>query len=145
MNLIDELMKITTLDLGEKLIAQQTEQVFGEIKENIAKDGVKVADYIASLGITEEEYKEKHVQPTAIKRLNGELILNELMTLEKLEVSDDDMKTEVEKVMSRFESADVLTRLKDLYVPGNKYYEELRRRVAYRRLIDSFFEEEKKK
>lgn len=144
MKLIEELLKHTTMELGEKLIGQQMEMVFGEIKENISKDGVKVEDYLASLGLSEAEYKEKHVKETAIKRLQGELILNELMKLEKIEVSDKEMETEVEKVMSRFESADVLERLKELYVPGNKYYEELKRRVAYRRLIDSFFEEGKK-
>lgn len=139
MKLIEELLKHTSLDLGDKLVAQQTEQVFAEVKENIWKDGVKVSDYLESLGLSEKEYKEKHIKETAIKRLQGELILNELMKQEKIEVSDDEMKTEVEKIMSKYESEDVLKRLEELYVPGNKYYEELRRRVAYRRLIDSFF------
>lgn len=140
MKLIEELLKHTSMDLGEKLIAQQTDMVFGEIKENISKDGVKLEDYLASLGLSEAQYKEKHVKETAIKRLQGELILNELTKLEKIEVSDDEMKGEVEKVMSRFESEDVLKRLKELYLPGNKYYEELKRRVIFKRIIDSFFE-----
>jgi hypothetical protein len=42
--------------------------------------------------------------------------------------------------MSRFGSEDVLARLKDLYKPGTRYYEELKQRVSYRKLIDSFFE-----
>ena len=141
--LIDELLKHTTLEIGEKLLAQQTDAVFEEIKENISKDGVKVADYLASLGLTEEEYKEKHVKATALKRLQGELILWELMKKEKVEVSDAEMKKEIEKIMSRYQSEDVLKRLEELYVPGTKYYEELRRRAAYRRLIDSFFSEAK--
>jgi len=143
MKLIEELLKHITLDIGDKLMSQQIEQVYGEIKENISKDGVKVDDYLASLGLSEAEYKEKHVVETAKKRLNGELILNKLMELEKIEVSDEEMKTEVEKVMAQYGSPDVLERLKELYVPGTKYYEELRRRVAFRRLIDSFFTEKK--
>jgi len=143
MELIDELLKHTTIDLGENLIAQQTEQVFGEVKENISKDGMKVEDYLASLGLSEAEYKEQHIKATAIKRLQWELILNELMTKEKIEVSDSEMKTEVEKIMSRYQAEDVLKRLEELYVPGNKYFEELRKRVAFRRLIDSFFTEKK--
>jgi len=144
MKLIEELLKHTTLDIWDKLLAQQIEQVFNEIKENITKDGVKVADYLASLGLSEEEYKTQHVSATALKRLQGELILNKLMELEKVEVSDADMKSEVEKVMAQYGSPDVLERLKELYVPGTKYYEELRRRVAFRRLIDTFFTEAKK-
>ncbi len=144
MKLIDELLKHTTLEVGDKMLAQQIEQVFGEVKENISRDGVKVADYIASLNLSEEEYKAQHIAPTALKRLQGELILNKLMELEKIEVSESDMKKEVEQIMSKYESQDVLKRLEELYVPGNKYYEELRRRVAFKRLIDTFFEEAKK-
>lgn len=51
MKLIDELLKVSTLEIGEKLLSEQTNMVFNEIKENIAKDGVKVADYLASLGL----------------------------------------------------------------------------------------------
>ena len=65
------------------------------------------------------------------------------MTKEKIEVSDSEMKTEVEKIMNRYQAEDVLKRLEELYVPGNKYFEELRKRVAFRRLIDSFFTEKK--
>jgi len=65
------------------------------------------------------------------------------MKKEKVEVSDAEMKKEIEKIMSRYQSEDVLKRLEELYVPGTKYYEELRRRAAYRRLIDSFFSEAK--
>lgn len=51
------------------------------------------------------------------------------------------MSDEIEKIMSRYQSEDVLNRLRELYIPGNKYYEELRRRMGMRKLIDSFFEE----
>jgi trigger factor len=141
MKLIEELLKHTTMDLGDKIIDQQTDTVFEEIKQNITKDGVKVEDYLASLGLSTAEYKKQHVEATAIKRLQGELILNELMKKEKIEVSDKDMQSEVEKIMKNYGSEDVLARLKELYVPGTKYFEELRRRVAYRRLIDTFFTE----
>lgn len=61
------------------------------------------------------------------------------MLQEKIEVTDADMKVEVEKVMKNYQAEDVLKRLEELYVPGSKYFEELRRRVALRRLIDTFF------
>lgn len=143
LTLIEELLKHTTLDIGEKLLGQQTEQVFNEIKENVSKDGVKMSDYLASLGLSEDEYKKQHVEATALKRLQGELILNKLSELEKIEITDAEMQKEVEKVMSQFQAEDVLSRLKDLYVPGSKYFEELRRRVGFRKLIDSFFIEAK--
>ena len=41
--------------------------------------------------------------------------------------------------MKRFENPEVLERLKELYVPGNNYYEELKQRLGYRNVIESFF------
>ena len=122
------------------MIKNQIEKVYAEIKENITKDGMKVTNYLESLKLSEEEYKEKNVKPLAIKRLQGELILHKLMDIEPVEVTDAELKKEIEGILKKFESADVLKRLKELYIPGTKYYEELRQRTAYRKLIDSFFE-----
>ncbi len=138
--LIDELLKVTTLDLWDKILLNQINKVFDEIKENLTKDNLKMVDYLESLKLSEEEYKEKNVKPIATKRLQWELILHKLMELEDIKVEDDEMQKEIETIMARFGSEDVVTRLKELYIPGNKYYEELRQRTAYRKLIDSFFE-----
>jgi len=102
-----------------------------------------MSDYLASLNLSEEAYKKQHVESTALKRLQGELILNKLSELEKIEITDEQMQKEVEQVMSRFQAEDVLERLKELYVPGSKYFEELRRRVGFKKLIESFFTEAK--
>lgn len=137
--LIDELLKVTKVDFGDSLLKNQIQKVYAEIKENITHSWAKAADYIASLGLSEEAYIENNVKPIATKRLQAELILHKLWELEKVEVSDEELNKEIEKILSRFGSADVLTRLKELYVPGTKYYEELKQRLMYRNLIDGFF------
>ena len=138
--LIDELVKITKLDIGDKLLARQIEKVYAEIKENVSKDGIKMVDYIESLKMTEETYKEANVKPVAMKRLEGELIIHKLVEMEDVKVTDKEVQKEVEIIMKRFENPEVLERLKELYVPGNNYYEELKQRLGYRNVIESFFE-----
>ncbi|MDD4151379.1 MAG: trigger factor, partial [Candidatus Gracilibacteria bacterium] len=120
--LIEELLKISTIDLGEKMIENQVDKVFEEIKEDISKSGAKPADYISSLGMTEETYKETNVKPIAIKRLQGELLLYKLNELEKTEVTTEELNEEIQKVFERFSSEDVIARLKELYKEGTKYY-----------------------
>jgi trigger factor len=137
--LIEALLKVTKLEIGSKLLANQIDKVYVEIKENMSKDGVQMAHYLESLRLSEEEYKEKNVKQVAMKRLQGELILHRLMEMEKTEVSDSEVLAETEKVLARYGSEDVLMRLRELYVPGTKYYEELKLRIGYRKLIDSFF------
>lgn len=142
--LIDELLKITKMEIWANLLKNQIDKVFEEIKSNMKEDNVKMEDYLESLKMSEEEYKEKHVKATALKRLQGELILFKLQELEKTEVADKEMEKEVEKILSKFQAEDVLKRLRELYVPGTKYFEELRQRMVYRKLIDSFFKAETK-
>ena len=139
--LIDELLNISNIDLWDNLIKNQTEKVYLEIKENLTKDWIKPVDYFESIKLSEEAYKEQHVQPVAIKRLHWELILHKLWELEKTEVSDEEMDTEIKKIFERFSSEDVIKKLKELYIPWNKYYEELKQRIIYKKLINSFLEE----
>lgn len=141
--LIDELLKITKLELWDGILKNQIEKVYNEIKENMAQQQVQMKHYLESLKMSEEDYKEKNVKPTAIKRLQWELILHKLAELETFEVTEAELKKEIESILAKFGSEDVLTRLKELYVPGSKYYEELKTRIQYRKLIDSFFETEK--
>ena len=138
--LIDELLKITKLELWDGILKNQIEKVYNEIKENMTNQQVQMKHYLESLKMSEEDYKEKNVKPTAIKRLQWELILHKLAELEKFEVTEAELKKEIEWILAKFGSEDVLTKLKELYVPGNKYYEELKTRISYRKLIDSFFE-----
>jgi hypothetical protein len=56
-----------------------------------------------------------------------------------MEVSDDEMMIEIEKILTKFENPEVLKRLKDLYLPDTKYYSELKQRMIFRKIIDSFF------
>lgn len=137
--LIDALLKVTKLDIGDKLLSRQIEKVYEEIKENVSKDGIKMSDYIESLKMTEETYKEANVKPVALKRLEGELILHKLVEMEDTKVSDEEVQKEIAIITKRFENEEVLARLKDLYVPGNNYYEELKQRIGYRNVIESFF------
>ncbi|MDP5038943.1 MAG: trigger factor [Candidatus Gracilibacteria bacterium] len=137
--LMEELAKISKVDFGESLLKNQISKVYAEIKENITQSGAKVDDYISSLGMNEETYIEKNVKPVAEKRLTAELILNKLAEIEKIEASEDEINKEIEKIVERFGSQEVVERLKQLYVPGTKYYVELAQRISYRKLIDSFF------
>lgn len=140
LRLIEELLKHTKIEIWEKLLAAQTDRVFEEIKQNMAQNGIKMADYLESLKLTEEAYKDQHVKETALKRLQWELILSKLSEIDKVEISEKEIYEEIEKIIARFGNEDVIKRLKELYVPGNRYYEELKQRLIYRKIVDRFFE-----
>ena len=142
--LITELLTISKVEVGPKLLDANTDRVYGEIKENLAKDQVKVADYLDSLKLTEEQYKKQNVEPTALKRLQGELILSKLREKMKIDITDADMQKEIDKISSRFDNPEVLERLKDMYKNGTKQFEELKNRLIFTKIIESFLVEKKK-
>jgi len=143
--LIEELVKITKMEIGDKMLEEQIKKVFEEIKQNMAQDNVVMKDYLESLKMDEAQYKETNVKPVALKRLQGELILNKLSELEpkKAEVSDKEMDEEIAKIKAGFENPEVLERLEKLYTPENNYYQELKTRLGFRNLIESFFKKAK--
>jgi len=67
--LIDELLKVSKLDIGEKMITEQTDRMFTEVKENMLKQNIKMKDYLESLKLDEETYKTNHLKADATKRL----------------------------------------------------------------------------
>lgn len=138
--LIEELLKVTKLEIWDNMLKWNIEKVFNEIKADISQSWAKPLDYISSLWMTEEQYIETQVKPIAQKRLEAELILHKLWELEKVEVTDEEMQGEISKIMSKFGSPEVIERLKDLYKSWTRYYEELKQRLTYRKLIDTFFE-----
>jgi len=139
--LIDELVKVTKMDLGDKIIEEQINKVFEEIKQNMSQDNIVMKDYLESLKMTEEEYKEKQVKPVALKRLQWELILHKLSEMEpkKAEVTDKQMEDEIKKIKAGFQNEEVLKRLEKLYEKGSNYYNDLKTRISFRNLIESFY------
>lgn len=143
LKLIDELLKVSKLDLWEKLLAEQTNRMFAEVKENMAKQNIQMKDYLESLKMDEETYKEKHIKADSTKRLQWELILNKLVDIFKTEIKDSEVSEEVENIKKNYQNPEVLKRLDEMYVAWTKNFEELRRKMQMKKVIDSFFEVEK--
>ena len=55
------------------------------------------------------------------------------------EATEEEIKTEVEKVISQYENTEVVARLKEKLVPGDAYYEDIKNRVTYRKVVDGFW------
>lgn len=137
--LLDELIKISNLDIGDAIMDRQINIIFEEVKANISESGGKMHDYLNSLNMSEEEYKEKNLKYIAERRIKWEFIFSKLNKLESHEVSSEEINEEIKKIMSRFNSEDVKKKLIDLYKEWTKQYEELKQRISYSKLIDSFF------
>ena len=141
--LIDELLKVSKLDIGEKMIIEQTDRMFTEVKENMLKQNIKMKDYLESLKLDEETYKTNHLKADATKRLQWELILNKIVDIQKPEIDDKDVTKEVETIKKNYQNPEVLKRLDEMYKKWTQAFEELKRKMMMKAVIDSFYKEEK--
>lgn len=71
--------------------------------------------------------------------MRAEIILKKLRDEMKIEANDTEITLEINKIISQYQNAEVVARLKAKLVPGDTYYEDIRNRLAYRKVVDSFF------
>ncbi len=140
----DTLMKLmletTEFDVGPSLLSNEIEQVYREQSENLMGQGYEMKDYLEHVKKSADMYKEEVVKPEALRRLKAELLLRKIREIQAIEPTEDEIRAEIEKVVTQYSSPEVIERLKAKLVPGDTYYEDIKNRLAYRKVVDNFFE-----
>lgn len=138
--LLAELEKIAKIELGSHLIEHETERVYSEHKHDLEAQGINISHYLEHLKKDELTYKKEAIEPEALRRLKAELILEKLKEIVKAEVTDEEVNEEIERILSQYTSIEVKEKLKAKLVPGDTYYEDMKNRLKYKKIVDSFFE-----
>ena len=138
--LMQQMLEVATFEVGPELLANEVDQLFREHTANLEQQGYNMKMYLDHLKKSEEGYKDETVKPEAERRLKAELLLRKIRELKAIEASDEEIRTEVEKVIAQYENESVVTRLREKLVPGDAYYEDIKSRLAYRKVVDTFFE-----
>jgi trigger factor len=138
--LMKQILEITKFDVGPALISSEIEQIYREHGANLEQQGLSLAQYLEHIKQSPEVYKETVIKPEAERRLKAELILRRIKEMRGTEASDEEIKAEVEKVIAQYGSPEVVERLKAKLVPGDGYYEDIKSRVTYRKVVNEFFE-----
>jgi trigger factor len=137
--LLEELKKITTVEIGGHLLAHEADRVYEEMKQDYEGQGIKMSDFLSHMKKTEEDYKEA-LKPQAERRLFAELALEKIKGIIKVEVSEEDINKEIEHVISHYSNLQAIDRLREMLKPGTKHYEDIENRLKYKKIIDTFFE-----
>ena len=98
-----------------------------------------MSDYLGHIRMSVEDYKEQAVRPEALRRTQAELILGRVAELRPLEVADADVQEEVEQILRGYENQTIVESLRKRLVAGEETFEDMRRRMQYRKIIDRFF------
>ena len=118
--ILEKLSNSITWDLPEILIETEKDRLFTDFKESFSKNPkTSFKDYLAKINKSEEEVKDSFLEP-AQKNVKTFLILREIAKKEEIEVSDKEVKEEVNKILKRY--PDLKTVEKDLDLEKLRQY-----------------------
>ena len=102
---IEELIKISEFDLPEGMIETQLEEEIRQFDTRLRNQGLELEKYMEITNSKPEELKEQF-RPNAIKRVKSDLVLEALVEAENIEVSDEDIDMELDKMAEAYEAED---------------------------------------
>lgn len=116
--LLDELIEKSTVPAPEVLVADQMRSIEQDFAQNLMYRGVDLHTYIEANNFKDEDdWREKEVKPTATRRVQAGLLLNELSQAEKITATDAEIDEHVEvhkkpyannpEVLKQFETPEV--------------------------------------
>lgn len=138
--LMKQMLEVASFEVGPELLRNEIDQVYREHTSNLEQQGYNIKQYLDHVKKSEEMYKDEIVKPEAERRLKAELLLRKIREMKGTEPTDEEIKIEVEKIISTYGSAEVVERLRAKLVAWDTYYEDIKNRLAYRRVVDEFFE-----
>ncbi len=98
---VDDLMeaigKNTEVDIPEEMVEDEIGRLVERAEQNLKYQGISLDLYYQFTKTTEEDLR-KQLEPEAYKNVLYRLILEEIMKIENIEVSDDEANKELEKM-----------------------------------------------
>jgi len=103
--LTEALIGGSTIDLAEVLIQSEIGQMFGQMEEELKRAGLTVDGYLEHMKKTRDDMV-KEWTPTAEKRAQTQLILNEIAKKESLSPKTEDIERDMQPLLSAYKDAD---------------------------------------
>ena len=93
----DALVEGADIKMAPLLVEHETEHMLSEQQESLSKHSLSLQNYIHSLGQTTDDYLE-NARSNAETRLKRSLVIEELANAENIEVTDEQVSEEIERI-----------------------------------------------
>jgi trigger factor len=88
----------TNVEYPPQAVDREAEATLNQMESNLASSGIQLDTYLGMLGKTRAAYKEE-IYPNAEERLKKRLILAEIAKAENLQIEDDEIEVEIERMI----------------------------------------------
>lgn len=99
---IEAIVNDAEMDIPEKMIEAQAQQMVEEFAQNISMQGISFEQYMQFTGTTIEQLTEQ-VKPQAQARVESSLVLEAIVKAEKIEATDEELNKEMEDMAARYQ------------------------------------------
>ena len=104
LEMLDKIVNVSEFeDIPVVLLHNEKHRMLHELEENVTNQGFKFEDYLMSIKKTTEEL-ENEFTPQAEKRVKTSIIAREIYQEQKIEVTEDEVDLEVEKLMVAYQN-----------------------------------------
>ena len=135
---IEAILNDAEMDIPEKMVEAQAEQMLEEFAQNIAMQGISFEQYLQFTGATVDQMKEQ-VKPQAQARVESSLVLEAVVKAENIEATEEEVEEEIKEMAGRYNmEAD---KLKGLLTDSDK--ENLKKDICARKAAKFVVDEAK--
>ena len=99
---IEAIVNDSEMDIPEKMIETQCQQMVEEFAQNIAMQGISFEQYLQFTGGSVDQLTEQ-VKPQAEARIQSSLVLEAIVAAENIEATDEEYDEEVKKMAEKYQ------------------------------------------
>jgi FKBP-type peptidyl-prolyl cis-trans isomerase (trigger factor) len=103
--LIESVIEKSKIDLPKIIIDGELDKMMAQFEDDIAKSGLSIEQYLTHIKKSIDDIKSEWKE-TATKRAKSQVILNEIAKEEGIAAKEEDIKKEMEHILSHHKDAD---------------------------------------
>ena len=103
---VEKVVELSEIDLPKVMIDNQIENELNEFNYRLRIQGLSLEQYLELTNTNIDDFKEQ-IRPVAEKRVKADLVLDAIAKTEELEIKDEDIDKELEKLAVEYNQEDV--------------------------------------
>lgn len=136
--IVEKIVEGAEMEVPDAMVDMMQDQMVEEFAQRLSYQGLQLEQYLQFTGMDINRFKDQ-CRPEALKRIQSRLVMEAVANAEAIEVTQDEINTELEKLASMYQMD--LERLKE--VVGENEADSIRKDIAIQKAVDLVVAESK--
>ena len=100
-DLLSKISETTQVDVPDTMVDEETERMLDNFSNHLSMQGITIDQFYKNTNSTKDLLKEQYKEE-ALKRIKYRLILDEIIKVEKIEVTDEEVDKKIEELATKY-------------------------------------------